>query len=423
LGYDIYEGHDYVTPNRLWSPWIEGNFTKDLKLIDKFTIEINQTLSAPFELILSNNKNPDAIDSYSIKLIVSETQASINKVSNNSTFILNQTKYIDTFLHKDHGSHTYWLSIDSNDLLVKYGQGEVRDKLTIMKCKLDKEHLKNQIQYLHVKFNNTTDLSKLKDLEDTTTIKFCRFSVANHDPPLFIIKRSTPTCEVKTCGLEFSGLAEPYGTLYKDVISWRLADEFEQFTEAAEAIHRSVTNPDGWCFQKLQMKSQTFGDKPNILGTYLRITIGENNFAGSRYVLEIWPPLHYSPIRAHTNALGIVHVLYGQVNIQLFASLNVEHQVPFHNATLEKNNVTWLSPGLNQIRKIMNPSHDETAIVIQTYRYGKQDYSGYEYFDYIDNDDRQIKSFLPKTDLEYVEFKKIIIREWNDDIAKRNDCP
>ncbi len=46
------------------------------------------------------------------------------------------------------------------------------------------------------------------------------------------------------------------------------------------------------------------------------------------------------------------------------------------------NDVTWLSPYLNQVHKLTNVNSYTTCITIQCYLYGNADDSHYDYFDY-----------------------------------------
>lgn len=47
-----------------------------------------------------------------------------------------------------------------------------------------------------------------------------------------------------------------------------------------------------------------------FLATYLRITLGQSlgNSPGQPYVVEIWPPGHYSSIHDHGDACAVIKV-------------------------------------------------------------------------------------------------------------------
>ncbi len=321
----------------------------------------------------------------------------------------------DTLRSTESGSHTYWLSVHAFELSVKYGQGEVRDLLTILKCQLNETERSDlgQIQYFHLILNKTTDLDAIADFRDQIDI-FIGIQPVGDDPPLFVVPRP-PMGDVKgITHAEYilpSRLPAANQQLYKDITDWELNDA--SFPDFTTAIERSVKEDDGWCYQMLKSKATVFGQSTSK-ATYLRITMGQHQglSPGVPYVLEIWPPYHYSPIHKHSNSHGMIRVLYGKLSVKLYASLNIHHQDSFIESLLEQGNVTWLSPGLNQIHKIINPTN-KVSITIQAYQYGETDRDHYEYFDYIKNNGKEIDGFFPKRDEDFNIFKRIIQKEWN----------
>jgi hypothetical protein len=164
-------------------------------------------------------------------------------------------------------------------------------------------------------------------------------------------------------------------------------------------------------------KSKEFSkDKPNILETYLRITLGQNNgeSPGVPYVMEIWPVGHYSPIHNHAGANAIIRVLHGNINVKLFPFLTskTDSIIPFGEANFKKDEITWISPTLNQTHQLKNlDTNKETCITIQCYMYDENNKSHYDYFDYIDeNGDKQ--QFEPDSDMDFIKFKETIKKEW-----------
>ncbi|CAF1262912.1 unnamed protein product, partial [Didymodactylos carnosus] len=210
-----------------------------------------------------------------------------------------------------------------------------------------------------------------------------------------------------------SRLERPNQLLFNDIVHWDL--NTTDFPNFVPAIDYSCSEPEGWCYKTLHEKASRFG-KHNIEATYLRITMGvnEGNSPGHPYVLEIWPPGHYSPIHVHSNSYGIIRVLHGKITTELYSTFNVNHQIPFATKLFQKDDVTWLSPGLNQIHRVINTSPN-LCITIQAYQYGHNDQDHYEYFDYIKNDRKSIGHFDPKSDMDYVQFKKLIKKEWVDE--------
>ena len=195
-----------------------------------------------------------------------------------------------------------------------------------------------------------------------------------------------------------------YDCIYKTTLNT------PDFTDFAKAIDHSILTPGCWCHKKLKEKASEFG-KPNINETYLRITLGRNNgeSPGIPYVMEIWPVNHYSPIHSHGNCDAIIHVLRGKINVELYPCL--ESTTPFANADFKKGEITWISPSLNQTHKLHNKG-TKTCITLQCYTYTDSDVIHYDYFDYI-SDSGKIKQYTPDSDMDFIEFKKQMISEWN----------
>jgi hypothetical protein len=188
----------------------------------------------------------------------------------------------------------------------------------------------------------------------------------------------------------------------------------DDFPDFSKAIEKSIADPNGWCYKRLQEKSTEFSkDKPDILETYLRITLGQNNgeSPGIPYVMEIWPPQHYSPIHNHAGAEAVIRVLHGTIQVALFPFLGSDQ--PFQTTTFEKDDCTWISPTLNQTHQLYNPNHDTTCVTIQCYMYGNKDVSHYDYFDYIDYTGKK-QQYEPDSDMDFLKFKETMMEEWKN---------
>jgi predicted metal-dependent enzyme (double-stranded beta helix superfamily) len=194
----------------------------------------------------------------------------------------------------------------------------------------------------------------------------------------------------------------------------------EDFPEFSQAIEYSINTPNCWCNQKLKDKSTEFNkDKPNPTETYLRITLGENNgeSPGIPYVLEIWPPGHYSPIHNHSGANAIIRVLNGEINVSLYPFLCTDGIKPFSNINFHKDQITWISPTLNQTHQLRNLG-TQTCVTIQCYLYNQNDDSHYDYFDYID-DNGVKQQYEPDSDMNFVQFKELMKKEWSNRIIPK----
>jgi len=50
---------------------------------------------------------------------------------------------------------------------------------------------------------------------------------------------------------------------------------------------------------------------------------------------------------------------------------------------------------------------------IQCYKYRKLDFEHYEYFDYLNEDTKEVCQFTPKSDWRYNDFKEQVRAEWD----------
>ena len=284
-----------------------------------------------------------------------------------------------------------WFSLDSYNQCIYGGNGEVRIETSIYTYQFEKStFLKNIVKISH---------------KPNKLIK---------DP----ITRSLPLIVKNTCTMHEIAHNKYMPKSHLSLSSQRLYDciyltklNTPDFTNFAKAIDYSIITPGCWCHEKLKGKASEFG-KPNINETYLRITLGLNNgeSPGIPYVMEIWPVNHYSPIHSHSGADAIINVLRGKINVTLYSYLGAT--TPFADAYFKKGELTWISSSLNQTHKLENKG-TKTCITLQCYTYTDDDSLHYDYFDYIDFNGK-IKQYQPDSDMDFIEFKTQMKKEWNE---------
>ena len=79
-------------------------------------------------------------------------------------------------------------------------------------------------------------------------------------------------------------------------------------------------------------------------------------------------------------------------------------------ADFVKDDITWLSPTLNQVHQLKN-NGVEPCITIQCYLYDEKDRDHYDYFDYLDSEGR-VQQYEPDSDMDFVAFKAQMRQEW-----------
>jgi hypothetical protein len=298
---------------------------------------------------------------------------------------------------------SYWFSLDAQHQTIRAGVGEARQETSLyeytMPYSTDEERKANKAF-----------------MESLTTICFLNQVVPRQllrDPitasiPLRVAHALSLDAIAKGLYMHKSHLSPVSQQMYDCVKDCVL--DTDDFPEFSTAIQQSIQ--DGWCKKRLIEKSTEFSKvNPNLDETYLRITLGDNNgeSPGIPYVMEIWPAGHYSPIHSHANSEAIIKVLHGTIHITLFSFLGGDF---FGSADMAKEDMTWISPTLNQIHQLRNISTD-VCITIQCYMYDKKDHGHYDYFDYLD-DTNQVQKYEPDSDMDFVAFKELIRTEWEN---------
>jgi hypothetical protein len=303
----------------------------------------------------------------------------------------------------------YWFSIDAQNQRLYAGIGEARQENIIYSYQFQEENRENTKLFLEslVKVN-AYKLQVTNILRDPITKKL----------PLVVKNSDDLTMETISDGsyMPKANLSIMSQKLYDCIAGKQFTINTPDFPDFTKAIEYSIATPGNWCYECLKKKATEFDkDKPNYNETYLRITLGENNgeSPGVPYVMEIWPVGHYSPIHNHGGSSAIIRVLNGSINVSLFPFLSGDYTKPFAVANFEKDDITWISPTLNQVHQLKNlDTNKDTCITIQCYMYETNDNNHYDYFDYLDGSGFK-QPFEPNSDMEFTEFKKTIKREWS----------
>ena len=310
----------------------------------------------------------------------------------------------------------YWFSIDSQNQRLYAGIGEARQENIIYSYQFSQENRENYKAFLEsIVYVNAYELQITSILRDPIT----------RQVPLLVKNTEELTMDDIASGtyVPKANLSLTSQKLYDCISGKNFVLNTPDFQNFTEAIEYSINTPGKWCYECLKQKATEFDkDKPNYDETYLRITLGENNgeSPGIPYVMEIWPIGHYSPIHNHGNASAIIRVLNGTINVRLFPFLSGDAIEPFAISDFKKDDITWISPSLNQVHQLKNlDTNTETCITIQCYMYENENNLHYDYFDYLDSNGNK-NQFEPNSDMDFIEFKNTIKNEWQH--ATRNGC-
>lgn len=309
----------------------------------------------------------------------------------------------------------YWFSLDSQNQMLHFGIGETRIETVIYSYKFRFDFERDDLRKEHKHFLES--LTNIHINEHIKPIRLLRDPIICNIP--LLVKDNISMYDIATSRyMPKSNLSLVSQKLYDCIAGSNFILDTEDFPDFSKAIEQSIINPNGWCYKQLLKKANEFNkDTPKFFlsnETYLRITLGQNNgeSPGIPYVMEIWPMGHYSPIHNHAGAEAIIRVLHGTINVSLYPFL-CNDMIKFGEANFTKDDITWISPTLNQTHKLMNKDSNNVCITIQCYMYNNEDSSHYDYFDYLDSNNN-IKQYEPDSDMDFVDFKNLMMKEWNE---------
>ncbi|KAG8630742.1 hypothetical protein KVT40_002361 [Elsinoe batatas] len=309
---------------------------------------------------------------------------------------------------------TYWLSLDQDNGILRYGKYYTNKAMTLVEARLKRLN-KDGLQVWDdpPKFSWLSNTKKIQIIQDESgtqitpiinplpiVIDRSPFVLSADKVTLLDLEKGTYTAPVN--------LPEACQVLYGNVAGANIVLNDDDFPDFSDAIQRSCITEGCWAYNKLKEKQGEFGSDPN--GTYLRITLGYNlgDSPGIPYVLEIWPSKHYSPIHDHGNACAVIKVLHGDINCTWYTSLS--SPCVLGSANLKKGMVTWIGDENYQVHKLHNETPGVCA-TIQCYRYPDADNVHYDAFNWIDGQG-EVKPFPPNSDLAFGEFRETMRREW-----------
>lgn len=311
----------------------------------------------------------------------------------------------------------YWVSIDSQNQKLQAGIGEARIENVIFqyvfpeKERKSNKHFLESLVKIYLSSSSDNHIVPLKLLRDPINNKIPLLIKNTDNLKMIHIANSTY--------LPKSHLSPIAQQLYDCISGKKFVLNDKDFPDFSKAIEYSIATPGLWCHEKLKEKSTEFDKtKPNILETYLRITLNDNNgeSPGIPYVMEIWPIGHYSPVHNHGNSNAVIRVLHGKINVKLFSFLCNEKESiePFSEVQFVKDDTTWISPTLNQVHQLTNLKNNKnTCITIQCYMYDEKDKEHYDYFDYLDSKGTK-QQYEPDSDMDFIAFKETMKAEWNN---------
>jgi hypothetical protein len=368
-----------------------------------FLFNTNTNGDKSFHFTISTKDNTDGL-----MVSLNSTEFLVTRIKNNDKFA-SQSK--NGGLTNKSGAY-YWFSLDSQNQLLYAGIGEPRIETICYTYQFDTSDKLSEVNKMFleslVSIKLPVSILPLKLLKNPITTQLPVIVKGINDITMDDLASSEylPSASLSTAGQ----------SIYNCISGKKFILDSPDFPDFSKAIEQSINTPGLWCNTRLQQKAREFGKDPQPLETYLRITLGQNNgdSPGVPYVMEIWPIGHYSPVHNHGGANAIIRVLHGNINVSLFPYLcdDINGVEPFATKEFKANDITWISPTLNQVHQLKNlETNDNACITIQCYLYDNDDKTHYDYFDYL-GDKNAKNQYEPDSDMDFLEFKKLMQKEW-----------
>jgi hypothetical protein len=301
----------------------------------------------------------------------------------------------------------YWISLDSQNQRLFVGIGEARIENVIYQYQWIWKKEQDDMRRANKLFLES--LYHIEVIETVSPIELLRDPITT-SIPMYVLDTDRLSIDDVASGvyLPDSNLDSICQKLFNCISGKNFVLDDPSFPDFSKAIENSIKTPGLWCYERLRQKATEFNK--DILETYLRITIGKNNgeSPGIPYVIEIWPVGHFSPIHNHAGANAIIRVLHGSINVSLFSFLCDKNGglKPFNRVDFNKDDITWISPTLNQVHQLKNlETNKDTCITIQCYM------NDSDYFDFIDAAG-DVQKYEPDSDMDFIAFKMRMKQEW-----------
>jgi len=312
--------------------------------------------------------------------------------------------------------HSFWININYKKRHVSVGHGEPSGQTKAGEVVLEEKYAEKlkELSDLHVYSNKSS-------IEITNKCHCCLSQLGPEQPAKlgenFPMLDNLHESSVLHVGSAPAEIQEMYETIKSITLDTTINGK--PWSLLGYAIHLSATNEDGLLYKLLQEKRKRKGKDglAPMEQMYLRIQMkdGKGDSPGGRYVLEIWAPGHGSIPHRHAECYGVIKVLQGALQVYNFSTLSENSQVmrTTNVATVNQGQTVWLSPLQFQTHSIYN-TDPFTTITLQCYSFPLNASMHTETFHYLDENDRKIKEFEPKSDISWTDFKENLFKEYND---------
>lgn len=248
---------------------------------------------------------------------------------------------------------TYWFSFDKEHYIVRMGYGYMVEDLILYDWRLTKA------EWDEYQFDSIKTYSAYYYNTPTVHITSSKYPVYETLPSLVKDRNELTLSDLdNNSAISIAELSPECQRLYASVSGDSIVLNTEDFPDFDKAIQYSIKTEGCICFDILKDKEGEFGVGSDKNENYLRITLGTNkgDSPGIPYVMEIWPPMCYSPIHNHSNCNAIIKVLSGGLTTRWYYALDpaLQYDDYYSDAAVSEGDVTWLDDRQFQTHQLYN---------------------------------------------------------------------
>ena len=313
---------------------------------------------------------------------------------------------------------SYWISIDRDSFLIKYGKGYLMAETTCMTFPL-KDHKENE--FVKNLFNPAKPLYLMVFTSSEAVFQFKTRPLADNLPPLVKDSSTVTLFDLDRGQYTFSDdLPTACQELYNIVKGCELEYPENPAIKLSDAIRYSMTTEKMCLYKILSEKKENeeyFKDH-----AFIRIALGPDMLTspGNPFMLELWPSKSTTHIHNHGAACGVIKTLFGRMKISIYnkatdPSPPVIEVKPLMTFDIKQGDFTWMDENWYQTHKVENITDDFCA-TLQSFRYRSDDNIQWPGHDYIQEGDdiESLGVFYPEVDMTFREMRNKVLKEYHD---------
>ena len=321
---------------------------------------------------------------------------------------------------------SYWISIDRDSFLIKYGKGYLMAETTCMTFPL-KDHKENEFVknlfnpakplYLMVFISSEPLVQSNVMIDAEPAFQFKTRPLAGNLPPLVKDSSTVTLFDLDRGQYTFSDdLPTASQQLYNIVKGCELEYPENPAIKLSDAIRYSM-NTKGRCLYEI-MEDKKKGPYYTEGHVYIRVTMGPDMLTapGSQFVLELWPSGNESAVHNHGSACAIIKILFGRMKISIYNKLPnpVPKKccfAPLMTFDAKQGDFTWMDENWYQTHKLENITDDFCA-TLNSYRYRSDDSMQWPGLDYIQEEEGHQETLHNTSDITFRKMREKVLREY-----------